>query len=84
MRFDLVHGRGNGSGLEQLFRLRNSEVTDSNAADLSSLDKLLESSPCVRNGNVCQTEALGDWVNREECLVTVLKSNWPMDLSYAY
>lgn len=53
MRFDLVHGWGNGSGLEQFFRLCNSEVADSNAADLSSLDKLLEGSPGVRNGNIC-------------------------------
>lgn len=80
MRFDLVYCRGNSSGLEQLFRLRNREVADSNAADFSSLYKLLEHSPGVGNRNICQAKALGDWVDIEECVGTVLESYRPMNL----
>jgi hypothetical protein len=81
MCLDLVHRWGNGSRLKQLLRLRHGEVADTNAADLSSLDELLKCSPSIRDRDICKTEAHGDWVNREECTVTMLESNGPMDLS---
>lgn len=84
MCLNLVHSRRNGRCLKQLLRFCNCEVADTNAADLSSLDKFLKCSPGICNRNICYTKALGDWINRKECTVTMLESNGPMDLSHIY
>lgn len=80
MRLDLVHSGGDLCRLQQLLQLANSEVTHANAADLARLDEFLKSCPCVGDGNFCEMESLGDWVQRSECFVGVFECDWPVDL----
>lgn len=83
MRLDLVHGGQDLRSLEQLLRLCDGEVAHANTADLASVNKLLEGSPCGRHGHVCDSEALCNWINGGECFVGVLECDGPVHLSYS-
>lgn len=82
MRLDLVHSRRDLRSLEQLLRLCDGEVAHANTADLASVNELLEGSPCGRDGHVCDSEALCNWINGGECFVGVLECDGPVHLSY--
>lgn len=78
----LVGSWRNLRGLQELLDLLNGEVADTDAADLSCHDELLESLPGIGNWDICQPEPLSNGVCGGEGVIRVLESNRPMDLEY--
>jgi hypothetical protein len=80
MGLDLVHGGRDLRRLEQRLRRLDGEVADSNTADFTSLDKLLQHSPRISDRDIGNAESLRHRVDWGEGFVGMLESDRPVDL----
>lgn len=80
MGFNLIDGGRNLRVLQQILGRFNSEIANTDTADLARGHKLLQSSPCVGDRDVGYEEPLRHRVRWREGFVCVLEGDGPVDL----